>query len=167
MAPSQESLLGPKRMLLQAKILGVYYYWLFLFDANWERGHVLKAVYLSLVNFEFMLLALPLLTDNEFLFIPKCRVWNGRSIHVLSPESSLRDESLSDMELSLKRRWCTGNTTLNHIRQVGMSFVNSHPTLRNNCYKTFMVRDVVPDHLSHQVSVGSRHLHVPSKWTNI
>ena len=140
-------------MLLQAKILGVYYYWLFLFDANWERDRVLKAVYLSSVNFEFMLLALPLLTDNEFLFIPKCRVWNGRSIHGLSPESSLRDEPLSDMELSLKRRWCTGNTTLNHIRQVGMSFVNSHPTLRNNCYKTFIVRDVVPDHLSHKVSV--------------
>ena len=57
-------------MLLQAKILGVYYYWLFLFDANWERDRVLKAVYLSSVNFEFMLLALPLLTDNEFLFIP-------------------------------------------------------------------------------------------------
>ena len=90
-------------MLLQAKILGVYYYWLFLFDANWERDRVLKAVYLSLVNFEFMLLALPLLTDNEFLFIPKCRVWNGRSMHGLSPESSLRDEPLSDMELIISK----------------------------------------------------------------
>ena len=45
------------------------------FYANWERERVLKAD-ISSVNFEFMLLALPLLTDNELLFIPKCQVWN-------------------------------------------------------------------------------------------